>query len=171
MFKEVERINVKFYVTGGAPVILLNEHHDKNALNMLYRAADVCVVTSLHDGMNLVCKEFVAARTDERGVLLLSQFAGAANEMSDALIVNPYHTLQVANALNQALMMSADEQMHRMQTLRAKVKNANVYKWATDMLRDAIAVRELARQRKRVTEPAIFFNNSPHVARPALSPQ
>ena len=171
VFKEVERINAKFDVTGGAPVILLNKHHDKNALNMLYRAADVCVVTSLHDGMNLVCKEFVAARTDERGVLLLSQFAGAANEMSDALIVNPYHTLQVANALNQALMMSADEQMHRMQALRAKVKNANVYKWAADMLRDAIAVRELARQQKSVTEPAIFFNNSPPAARPALSPQ
>ena len=171
VFKEVDRINAKFESAGDPPVILLDTHHHKNALNMLYRAADVCVVTSLHDGMNLVCKEFVAARTDERGVLLLSQFAGAANELSDALIVNPYHTVQVANALNQALLMPADEQMHRMQALRAIVRNANVYKWAADILRDAIELRQPVPQQKTVSEPSRFFNNSSPVARSAFSAQ
>ena len=169
VLKEVERINAKFEYAGVAPVMLLDKHHHKNELNTLYRAADVCVVSSLHDGMNLVCKEFIAARSDERGVLLLSQFAGAANELSEALIVNPYHTLQIANALNQALTMSADEQMHRMQALRSTVKNANVYKWAADMLRDAIAVRKPASQQKSVSGPARYFNNSTHAAVPSVS--
>ena len=166
---EVKRINIKFECAGGPPVVLINEHHDKNALNILYRAADVCVVSSLHDGMNLVCKEFVAARADERGVLLLSQFAGAANELTEALIVNPYHTLQVANALNQALLMTGDEQMHRMQALRATVKAANVYKWAADMLHDAIAVRETVPQLKNAVGTAGFFNSLPNAGMPCLS--
>lgn len=142
VFDEVERINAKFESAGVLPVVLLDSHHERQALNELYRAADVCIVTSLHDGMNLVCKEFVAARIDEQGVLVLSQFAGAVNELKHALIVNPYHTVQIANALNDALTMSVDEQMQRMQALRATVKNANVYKWAADMLDDAISVRE-----------------------------
>ena len=142
VFKEVERINKKFEFEGVVPVMLLDSHHDKGALNELYRAADICMVTSLHDGMNLVCKEFVAARTDEQGVLILSQFAGAANELTQALLVNPYHTVQIADALNQALTMPIEEQTQRMQALRSTVKKANVYKWAADMLCDAIAVRE-----------------------------
>ena len=169
VFKEAERINAKFESAGGTPVILLDKHHDKTALNTLYRAADVCVVSSLHDGMNLVCKEFVAARTDERGVLLLSQFAGAANELSQALIVNPYHTQQVAHALHQALTMPVDEQLHRMQALRATVKNANVYKWAADMLRDAIALREPMKQQNNISLSPRFFGNTPHAIRPALT--
>ena len=142
VFTEVERINAKFESAGVVPVVLLDSHHDKQSLNELYRAADVCIVTSLHDGMNLVCKEFVAARIDEQGVLVLSQFAGAVNELKHALIVNPYHTVQIANALNHALTMPLDEQMQRMRALRTTVKNANVYKWAADMLGDAISVRE-----------------------------
>lgn len=142
VFREVERINTKFETAGVAPVVLLDSHHDRHALNVLYRAADVCTVTSLHDGMNLVCKEFAAARIDEQGVLVLSQFAGAANELRDALIVNPYHTLQIANALNQALTMPVDEQIQRMRALRTTVKKGNVYKWAADMLDDAISVRK-----------------------------
>ena len=157
VFKEVKRINAKFEVDGVVPVTLLDSHHDKSALNELYRAADVCVVTSLHDGMNLVCKEFVASRADEQGVLVLSQFAGAANELTEALIVNPYHTLQIANALNQALTMPREEQMQRMQALRLTVKNANVYKWAADMLGDAITVREPMRLNKRFPNSAVRF--------------
>ena len=158
VFNEVERINAKFESAGVAPVVLLDSHHDKKALNELYRAADVCIVTSLHDGMNLVCKEFVAARIDEQGVLVLSQFAGAANELKDALIVNPYHTGQIANALNQALTMPVDEQMQRMQALRTTVKYANVYKWASDMLGDAISVREPVGLRKNTPGRTNFFN-------------
>ena len=86
-----ERINERFGRPGYQPVHLLARHHEHDAVNELFRAADVCVVTSLHDGMNLVCKEFVAARDDEQGVLILSRFAGAAREMTEALIVNPYH--------------------------------------------------------------------------------
>lgn len=164
VFKEVQRINVKYESEGVVPVTLLDRHHDKGALNELYRAADICMVTSLHDGMNLVCKEFVAARNDEVGVLVLSQFAGAANELTQALIVNPYHTLQIAKALNQALTMPAEEQMHRMQALRSIVKKANVFKWAADMLGDAIAVRE----------PISLFKkpvgNSSLLHRPATAP-
>ena len=97
-----ERIDQRFGKAGYRPVILLAQHHDHEALNELYRAADVCLVTSLHDGMNLVSKEFVAARTDEQGVLILSRFAGASHELVDALDVNPYDTEQCATALRVA---------------------------------------------------------------------
>jgi alpha,alpha-trehalose-phosphate synthase [UDP-forming] len=141
---EVDRINAKFHTLVHRPIVLLDSHHDRAALDRLYRAADVCLVTSLHDGMNLVCKEFVAARDDEQGVLVLSQFAGAADELSDALIVNPYHCAQVAESIHQALSMSKGEQRQRMQALRQKVKSANVYRWAGRMLTDAAALRSTA---------------------------
>ena len=139
--KEVTRINAKFEALHNAPIVLLDSQHDQVALEKLYRAADVCLVTSLHDGMNLVCKEFVAARDDEQGVLVLSQFAGAAHELDAALIVNPYHTTQVAESLHQALVMTKCEQKQRMQALRGTVKTANVYRWAASMLTDAAALR------------------------------
>jgi trehalose 6-phosphate synthase len=123
------------------PVILLPRHHEHDALVELYRAADVCAVTSLHDGMNLVCKEFVAARDDNAGVLVLSRFAGAAREMSQALIVNPYHVEECADALHQALMMPVAEQRERMASLRSTVREFNVYRWAGRMLSDAARVR------------------------------
>jgi trehalose 6-phosphate synthase len=116
---------------------LLATHHDHDAVTELYRAADVCLVTSLHDGMNLVCKEFVAARDDERGVLILSCFAGAAREMNEALIVNPYHVEECADALQQALTMPEPEQRERMASLRMTVREFNVYRWAGRMLTDA----------------------------------
>jgi trehalose-6-phosphate synthase len=132
-----ERINKRFDTTGGPVVRLLASHHDHDAVNELYRAADVCLVTSLHDGMNLVCKEFVAARDDERGVLILSRFAGAANEMPEALIVNPYHVEDTADALHRALTMPEAEQRERMASLRTTVREFNVYRWAGRMLSDA----------------------------------
>ncbi len=88
----MRRINARFEAFGAAPITLLDAHHDRAAVDALYRAADLCLVTSLHDGMNLVCKEFVATRDDEQGVLMLSDFAGAAQELGAALIVNPHHT-------------------------------------------------------------------------------
>jgi trehalose-6-phosphate synthase len=99
------RINQRFGREGYQPVHLLAEHHEHDAVTEFYRAADVCLVTSLHDGMNLVCKEFVAARDDLRGVLILSRFAGAARELTEALIVNPYHVEETADALQPALTM------------------------------------------------------------------
>ena len=132
-----DRINARFASAGGPVVRLLAEHHDHDAVNELYRAADACLVTSLHDGMNLVCKEFVAARDDERGVLILSRFAGAAREMPEALIVNPYHVEETADALHQALVMPEGEQRERMASLRTTVREFNVYRWAGRMLSDA----------------------------------
>jgi trehalose-6-phosphate synthase len=141
---QVKRINRRFGsgADGSAPIVLLDAHHDKDAVNALYRAADVCLVTSLHDGMNLVSKEFVAARDDESGVLVLSRFAGASQELQQALIVNPYHTAQVAQALHCALEMPADEQRRRMRILRKAVQFGNVHRWAANLLLDAASLRE-----------------------------
>jgi trehalose-6-phosphate synthase len=132
-----DRINQRFGRDGCVPVHLLARHHEPDAVNELFRAADICVVTSLHDGMNLVCKEFVAARDDEQGVLVLSRFAGAARELSEALLVNPYHVEETADALFRAATMPAAEQRERMAALRSTVREFNVYRWAGRMLADA----------------------------------
>jgi trehalose 6-phosphate synthase len=142
------RINGRFAHAGYAPIHLKTSHHVPEVVNEYYRAANVCVVTSLHDGMNLVAKEFVAARDDEHGVLVLSQFTGAARELHDALLVNPYHAEQCAEALHRALTMPPDEQRVRMQSMRRLVAEFNIYWWAGAMLLDAARVR----QRQRVTE-------------------
>ena len=146
-----QRINARFAPQGGAePIALLVEHHDAGSVFEHYRGADLCVVTSLHDGMNLVAKEFVAARDDERGVLVLSQFAGAADELRDALIVNPYWIEEVGDALARALSMSEEEQRVRMSSLRALVRDFNVYRWAGRMLIDAARVRQRRRVERRI---------------------
>ena len=144
------RINERFGKPGYQPVHLLAQHHDSNAVNELFRAADMCIVTSLHDGMNLVSKEFVAARDDEQGVLILSRFAGAAREMTEALIVNPYHVEETADALHRAANMPAAEQRARMASLRATVHEFNVFRWAGRMLTDAGRWRLKARVDARV---------------------
>jgi trehalose 6-phosphate synthase len=144
------RINERFGRPGYQPVHLLAQHHDSAAVNELFRAADMCIVTSLHDGMNLVSKEFVAARDDEQGVLILSRFAGAAREMTEALIVNPYHVEETADALHRAATMPAAEQRARMASLRATVREFNVFRWAGRMLADAGRWRLKARVDARV---------------------
>lgn len=107
----------------------------------LFRAADVCVVSSLHDGMNLVAKEFVSSRDDNAGVLVLSSFTGASREMSEALIVNPYDTEELAAAIKRAMSMPLDEQAERMKLMRQQVKENNVYRWAGTMLVDSARSR------------------------------
>ncbi len=144
------RINERFGRAGYVPVHLLAQHFAHEAVNELYRGADVCMVTSLHDGMNLVCKEFVAARDDEQGVLILSRFAGAAREMPEALIVNPYHVEETADALVRAITMPPAEQRERMASLRATVREFNVYRWAGRMLSDAGRTRLRERIEARV---------------------
>jgi trehalose-6-phosphate synthase len=143
----VQRINQRFSNGSYQPIILKAEHHEQDDLQRYYRAADVCMVTSLHDGMNLVAKEFIAARDDERGVLILSQFTGAARELHEALIINPYHIEQGAEALHRALIMPEIEQRERMRSMRFLVKDFNVYRWAGRMLLDAARLR----QRERIT--------------------
>ncbi len=145
-----DRINARFERPGYQPVHLMAEHHGRDAVNELFRAADMCVVTSLHDGMNLVCKEFVAARDDEQGVLVLSRFAGAARELPEALIVNPYHVEETADALHRAARMPAAEQRERMASMRSTVQEFNVYRWAGRMLTNAGRSRLRARIEERV---------------------
>jgi trehalose 6-phosphate synthase len=142
------RINARFAQSSVAPIRLKAEHHEPELINEYFRAADMCVVTSLHDGMNLVAKEFVASRDDEQGVLVLSQFTGAARELHDALPVNPYHVDQCADAFDRALRRPADEQRVRMRSMRRLVQEHNVYRWAGAMLLDASRLR----QRQRIIE-------------------
>jgi trehalose-6-phosphate synthase len=144
------RINERFGRPGYQPVRLLAQHHAHDAVTELFRAANICVVTSLHDGMNLVCKEFVAARDDLQGVLILSRFAGAARELAEALIVNPYHVEETADALNRAATMPVAEQRERMASLRSTVREFNVFRWAGRMLTDAGRGRLRARIESRV---------------------
>ena len=139
------RINARFGSPTYRPLVLLRTHHEPPEVFTYYRAADVCYVSSLHDGMNLVAKEFVAAREDERGVLVLSEFAGAARELTEALIVNPYDLDEAAAALATALTMPGDEQRARMRAMRAYIAEFNVYRWAGRMLVDAGRLR--ARER------------------------
>ena len=146
------RINARFGREGWEPIRLKVEHHPSHIVNEYYRAADMCVVTSLHDGMNLVAKEFIASRDDERGVLVLSQFTGAARELHDALLVNPYHSEQCAHAIYRALTMPADEQRLRMRSMRRLVQEFNVYRWAGAMLLDAARLRQRQRVSERIKE-------------------
>jgi trehalose 6-phosphate synthase len=136
----VERINQRFQTAQWKPVILIERQCSHEEVEQWYRAADVCLVTSLHDGMNLVAKEFVAARDDEDGVLVLSKFTGAAIELGDALLVNPYDIEGVAEAIHQALEMERSERQMRMQRMRRQVMEHNVYRWAASILGD---LREL----------------------------
>jgi trehalose 6-phosphate synthase len=129
------RVNQRFG-SGPPPIVLLNETHDQASVARFLRAADFCYVGSLHDGMNLVSKEFVAARDDEQGVLVLSAFAGASYELHDALIVNPYDTEQVARTLALALDMPSLQQRYRMRRLRRVVAGADARSWATRLLQD-----------------------------------
>jgi trehalose 6-phosphate synthase len=135
------RINSRFERNGPPPILLKVEHHEPRDVYAYFRAADLCFVSSLHDGMNLVAKEFVAARDDERGVLILSEFTGAARELPEALIVNPYDADQCAAALHMALTMPAAEQRDRMRLMRGLVAEFNVFRWAGRMLLDAAAMR------------------------------
>jgi trehalose 6-phosphate synthase len=139
------RINERFGKAAYQPIILKIEHHDAAQVYEFYRAAEVCFVSSLHDGMNLVAKEFVAARDDEQGVLILSQFTGAARELAEALIVNPYDFEQSAAALHLALTMSPEEQRARMRSMRNLVQEFNVFRWAGRMLIDAARMRHRRR--------------------------
>jgi len=145
-----ERINERHGDADWQPIRLIAEHQESEVVTRHYRAADCCVVTSLHDGMNLVAKEFVAARDDLAGTLVLSEFTGAARELHTALIVNPYDVESTADALYQGLTMSRDEQADRMRSLRAVVMEDNVYRWAANMLLDAARLRRSERISARI---------------------
>jgi trehalose-6-phosphate synthase len=151
---EAERINSRFQSGRWKPIVLLKRHHSHEEISRYYRAASVCLVTSLHDGMNLVAKEFVASRDDEQGVLVLSTFAGAAHELSDALLVNPYDIMQLCEAIPSALEMPEAEQAKRMQWMRRAVKEHNIYLWAANLLSDLTEIRiEATTERPETRQP------------------
>jgi trehalose 6-phosphate synthase len=141
-----DHVNDKHGDESYKPIRLVIRHHEPDEVFELFRASDLCVVSSLHDGMNLVAKEFVAARDDEQGVLILSHFTGASRELSEALIVNPYDPHGLGEAIEEALTMPHDEQRARMRLMRALVREHNVYRWAGQMLLDAAQLR----RRKRI---------------------
>jgi len=141
-YSEVERINAKFTEGEWRPIILIDEHQEPQRVFELYRAADFCLVNSLHDGMNLVAKEFVAARDDEDGVLILSTFAGASRELPEAVLINPFDVNETADAMEIAMRMGRDERRNRMSLMRRTVKENNVYRWAGRMLMDAARIRQ-----------------------------
>lgn len=147
------QINDRFADAPHPPIVLKVEHHQPQDIYEHYRAGELCMVTSLHDGMNLVAKEFVSARDDERGVLILSHFTGAARELPEAMIVNPYDTDECAVALHLALTMTPAEQRARMRVMRGLIQEFNVYRWAGRMLLDAARTRRRGRLLKRSLPP------------------
>lgn len=148
-----DTINRRFGREDYRPIYLNMEHHEPPRTFEYYRGADFCMVSSLHDGMNLVAKEFIAARDDEQGVLILSQFTGAARELPEALVVNPYNIDQCAAALHLALTMPPAEQRTRMRSMRGLIQEFNVYRWAGRMLMDAARIRHRQRVMRKVTQP------------------
>ncbi len=147
-------INKEFGDETYKPIILLNRHHEPQEVFELFRAADFCIVSSLHDGMNLVAKEFAAAREDEKGVLILSSFAGASKELSEALIVNPYDAGGMAQAIFRALNMPDEEQTERMKLLREMIRDNNVFYWAARILLDAAHLRKRAHIERFIADPS-----------------
>jgi len=137
----VENINWKYAIGRWKPIITLLDDEPQLTLMALRRIADICIVSSIHDGMNLVAKEFVASRFDENGVLLLSQFTGASRELTDAMLINPYATDQFADAIRKALGMLREEKQRRMRRMREEVQENNVYKWAADIISDLVKFR------------------------------
>jgi len=147
---EAERINHRFQVGHWKPIVLLMRHHSHQEIARFYRAASVCLVTSLHDGMNLVAKEFIAAREDEQGALILSSFTGAAHELTDALLINPYDVQQLADAIYQALDLSSEQQAARIARMRKTIHEYNIYRWAAHLLSDLTEIRIEAPERNEV---------------------
>ena len=138
---EAGRINARFRTGKWEPILFRKRHHTHAEVDRFYRAADLCLVTSLHDGMNLVAKEYLAARHDLGGMLVLSEFTGAARELRDALIINPYDTESIADAIFTALEMHPQERRSRMAQMRETVQQQNIYRWAGSLIGELCEVR------------------------------
>jgi len=138
---EANRINWKFKSKNWQPILFLKRHHSHEEILPFYKAANLCMVTSLHDGMNLVAKEFIASRNQNDGVLILSQFAGASQELLGAMIINPYDIEQTADAIKTALEMPKELQYHKMKQMRRVIMGHNVYSWAAAILRTMASIQ------------------------------
>ena len=154
---EAERINWRFQTDRWKPIIFLKRHHSHAEIERFYRTADLCMVTSLHDGMNLVAKEFVACRSDGEGALILSRFTGASRELSDALIVNPYDSEEIAEAIRLALEMEPAERHLRMTRMRQVVREQNIYRWAGNLIAGLCEIRPrvVENHKKRAQTPNV----------------
>ena len=135
-------INWKYSVEDWSPVILLRRHVPLKQILAFFRLARACIVSPLHDGMNLVSKEFISSRIDEDGVLILSKFTGAARELSEAIFVNPYDIDDFADKIKQTLELPKAERTRRMKTLRGVVKENNIYKWAGKVISEIKKIRK-----------------------------
>lgn len=140
VYKELERINGALRTRYWKPIVFINKHQDRKEINKIYNLGNICLVTSLDDGMNLVAKEYVAARSDEKGVLILSQFTGASRELKEALIINPYDTETMAESIKIGLEMPQSEQTKRMRKLRESIKNNNIYRWSAEILKTIVSL-------------------------------
>src|SRR5205085_1456036 len=127
-------INQKFGTSDWTPIVLINENVDSDLLAAVYRAADLCIVSSLQDGMNLVAKEFIACQVEERGVLLLSRFTGSAEEIEGAVLINPFNVDGFVSAIRTALEMPADERGRRMRRMRRQLADATIFDWLDAIL-------------------------------------
>jgi len=148
-----DRINWRFQSGKWKPIVFLERQHSHDEIAPYYRAADLCMVTSLHDGMNLVAKEFLAARRDERGVLILSQFTGAARELRDALLVNPYDIDQSAEAIRVALEMEPEDRQLRVHRMRRTIREHNIYRWAGNSVRSGWTPRKTRTRNSTPAQP------------------
>ena len=154
MDEVIRDINERFGTRRWRPIVYLKRHHDHHDIWPFYRHADFCMVTSLHDGMNLVAKEFVSVRDDDDGVLILSKFAGASWELRDALLVNPYDLDGMAEAVRGALEIPADERRARMGRMRLAVREHNIYRWAGLLLTELQRIPEAnAKAQSNVLSP------------------
>ena len=139
---EATRINLRFKLKDWKPIILLVQHHSHEEIMPFYKSADFCMVTSLHDGMNLVAKEFVASRNNIDGVLILSRFAGASQELKGAVIINPYDIEGMSNAIKLSLEMPLKEQKQRMEQMRQVIVGHNIYAWAASLIRTMVTIQD-----------------------------
>jgi trehalose 6-phosphate synthase len=136
------RKNRKYADGAWQPIIYLNRHFSPAEIKPYYALADLCVVSSLHDGMNLVAKEYVTAKRGSGGMLVLSRFTGASRELADAVLVNPYSIEEFADALRAAIEMPREEKRRRMEAMRGTIAENNVYRWAANIITELVALRK-----------------------------
>ena len=159
--RTVSEINGHFGEPTWVPVHYIHRSLDRHELLACYRAADIALITPLKDGMNLVCKEYCAARVNGDGVLILSEFAGAAFQLRrGALLVNPYHTRAVAEAIHRACEMPEAEQYQRMRGLRAGIRRENIFRWRDDFCQSRLGHRRIARLRKSATSVPLAWTRA-----------
>jgi trehalose 6-phosphate synthase len=152
VLQSVIAVNARFGTADWTPIVFINENVDADLLANVYRAADLCIVSSLQDGMNLVAKEFVACQLDERGVLVLSRFTGSAEEIDGAVLINPFNVDGFVAGIRTALEMSPEERKRRMHRMRKQLHNSTIFDWLDAILGRATEI--MAGQTQPPTQPA-----------------